>query len=146
MRIAVISDTHDRIPPELPGLIVRSDAIWHLGDVCTQSVFDRLAYLGPPIRVVRGNCDLVNHWPLVVDLREAGLRIRLMHVPPRMPVQDVDIIIHGHTHKPRNERMGTVLILNPGCITRPPRGVPPSFAWLTLETGRPPCWELMRLK
>lgn len=25
--------------------------------------------------------------------------------------------------------------LNPGCITRPNRGAPASFAWLTIENG-----------
>ena len=35
--------------------------------------------------------------------------------------------------------------LNPGCITRPNRGAPPSFAWLTLKKGAAPGWQLVRL-
>jgi uncharacterized protein len=35
--------------------------------------------------------------------------------------------------------------LNPGCITRPNRGAPASFAWLTVRRGKPPQWELVRL-
>ena len=34
MRIAVISDTHDRYPPGLPDRLREADEIWHLGDVC----------------------------------------------------------------------------------------------------------------
>jgi hypothetical protein len=35
--------------------------------------------------------------------------------------------------------------LNPGCITRPNRGAPASFAWLTIGRGKPFTWELVRL-
>src|SRR5437660_11364829 len=36
MRIAVISDTHNRVPPQLPELLAEADEIWHLGDVCDE--------------------------------------------------------------------------------------------------------------
>ena len=38
MRIAVISDTHDRFPLTLPARLKGADEIWHLGDVCEPAV------------------------------------------------------------------------------------------------------------
>ena len=77
---------------------------------------------GRPVIVVRGNCDSNFEWPLVLDLARGGLKFRLQHVPPDRPPDDVDVLLHGHTHVPRNERRGRVLFLNPGCVTRPNRG------------------------
>jgi predicted phosphodiesterase len=55
-------------------------------------------------------------------------------------------VLHGHTHVPRDETdpLG-VRWLNPGCITRPNRGAPASFAWLTVTRGKPLRWELVRV-
>ena len=90
---------------------------------------------GPPVTVVRGNCDSNIEWPLIVDLVRGGLRFRLQHIPPERPPENVDVVLHGHTHVPRNEKRGNVLFLNPGCVTRPkPR---PSVAWLELEETVP---------
>ena len=54
MRIAVISDTHDRLPGHVSAAIADADEIWHLGDVCMPSIIDTLKILGRPLRVVRG--------------------------------------------------------------------------------------------
>lgn len=29
-----------------------------------------------------------------------------------------DLVIHGHTHRKRDDKMGDVLVLNPGCAHR----------------------------
>jgi putative phosphoesterase len=57
MRVAVIADTHDRLPAKLPAQLAKADEIWHLGDVCAPAIIDQLSALGPPLRFVRGNCD-----------------------------------------------------------------------------------------
>jgi predicted phosphodiesterase len=95
--------------------------------------------------VVAGNCD-AHPWPLTLDLERAGLRFHLEHIPPRNPPRAAQVILHGHTHVPRDETdpLG-VRWLNPGCITRPNRGAPASFAWLRLERGRPLRWDLVLL-
>ena len=38
--------------------------------------------------------------------------------------------------------VGQTRYLNPGCITRPNRGAPASFAWLELRRGAPLRWEV----
>jgi putative phosphoesterase len=145
MRIAVLSDTHDHLPGHVIAAVAGADEIWHLGDVCFPAILEPLTQLGPPVRVVRGNCDSNDDWPLSLDLEREGFRIRLEHIPPRQPPQGIDLLFHGHTHVPRNERIGPVRYFNPGCITRPNRGAPASYAWLHLERGQPVEWTLERV-
>lgn len=142
MRIAVISDTHDKTPPALLASLAAADEIWHLGDVCGEFVLDELRAVGPPLKVVRGNCDSCMEWPLTLDFMRNGLSIRLVHIPPAHAPPGVDLLFHGHTHVPRNERVGGAIFLNPGCITRPNRGAPRSFAWLELPGGKESSWRL----
>ena len=145
MRIAVISDTHDRYPDTLPEQVRSADEIWHLGDVCAPDTLVEFQQLGPPLRVVMGNCD-AHTWPLTLDLEREGHRFHLVHIPPRRVPARARFVLHGHTHVPRDETdpLG-VRWLNPGCITRPNRGAPASFAWLTVRRGQPIEWELVRL-
>ena len=141
LRIFVLADTHNKFPPILESLAKGADEIWHLGDVCAERILDELRTIGPPVTVVRGNCDSNFEWPLTVDLKRGGLKLRLQHVPPERPPEGVDIILHGHTHVPRNEKRGGVWFLNPGCVTRPNRGAPSSVAWLEFR-DRKVNWSL----
>ena len=104
VRIFVLADTHDRLPENVSEIAKDADEIWHLGDVCAEAILDELRAIGPTVIVVRGNCDSNFEWPLVLDLTRGGLKFRLQHVPPDHPPDDVDVLLHGHTHVPRNER------------------------------------------
>ena len=145
MRIAVLSDTHNRLPLHLLHAIAGADEIWHLGDVTDESCLEGLHDLGAPLHVVRGNCDWNEAWPWVCDLEREGFSIRLIHIPPLMAPPGCDLLLHGHTHIPRNERIGETRFFNPGTVGKPNKGVPPSYAWLELTRGRPPRWEIVRL-
>ena len=142
MRIAVIADTHDRLPPRVLAAIRGADEIWHLGDVCTFTIEAALATAGIPLRIVRGNCDSNEDWPLTLDFTLEGFRIHLVHIPPTVAPPGVDLLFHGHTHVPRHETVGHTRFYNPGCITRPNRGAPASYAWLELTRGESPRWTL----
>ncbi len=144
MRIAVFADTHDRYPPSLPGRLKEADEIWHLGDVCAPELLEEFARLGPPLQVVRGNCDLHEAWPETLALERGGVACWLEHVPPARAPAGVAAVLHGHTHVPRDELRDGVRWLNPGCITRP-RGVAASFAWLTVARGKLTSWEHVRV-
>jgi putative phosphoesterase len=146
MRIAVIADTHDRYPPKLIDLLKPADEIWHLGDVCDPTVLIEFEQLRRPIRVVLGNNDDHAAWPLTLNLQRNGLRFHLEHIPPRHPPLHCDVVIHGHTHVPRDESLGGVRWLNPGCISRPNRGWGPSFGWLNFHPkAHAYDWELVTL-
>jgi uncharacterized protein len=144
MKILVVADTHNKLPAAVLDLASGANEIWHLGDVCEPTIIDDLEALGRPLTVVRGNCDWNSDWPLVVDLKRSGLRFRLQHIPPEIAPDDVDVVLHGHTHVPRKERRRGVLFLNPGCVTRPNRGSPKSVAWLEIQNGKIN-WRLVSL-
>ena len=145
MSIFVLADTHNKFPEKLSILAKEADEIWHLGDVCAERILDELRAIGPPVTVVRGNCDSNFDWPLIVDLVRGAKKFRLQHIPPDEPPHDVDVVLHGHTHVPRNEKRGGVLFLNPGCVTRPNRGAAPSVAWLEIVDGKIN-WRLVSLR
>jgi hypothetical protein len=143
MRIAVLSDTHDRYPPTLPARLRGADEIWHLGDVCDPETLTEFIQLGPPLLIVRGNCD-EHPWPLALELEREGAKFFLTHIPPGSVPPGLTAVLHGHTHVMRDEIIDGVRWLNPGCITRP-RGGSPSFAWLTVERGKLTRWQVVRL-
>ena len=145
MRIAVLADTHNRLPLHLPREIAGADEIWHLGDVTDASSLEPLCALGRPVLVVRGNSDFNMDWPLTLDLEREGFAIRLIHIPPFTGAPGIDLLLHGHTHVPRNERMGATRFLNPGSVGKPNHGAPTSYAWLELTRGLPPKWEIVRV-
>jgi uncharacterized protein len=144
IRIAVISDTHDKVPAGLPARLSGADEIWHLGDVCEPLTLAPFEALGKPMYTVLGNNEEHERWPLELRLERGGYRFYLTHIPPSRTPVGVQFVLHGHTHAPRDslDEAG-VRWLNPGCITRPTRSSPPSFAWLTIEPGRPPDWKLV---
>ena len=146
MRILVLADTHNHLPPKLDELAAGVDEIWHLGDVVAPSLLDSIGKIGPPVTIVRGNCDTSFDWPLLVDLERNGVRFRLTHIPPDRPPENVDVLLHGHTHVPRDEMLGGVRFLNPGCVTRPNRGAPASTAHLEISARGELKWQLTRLR
>lgn len=49
------------------------------------------------------------------------------------PMKKGDVLLHGHTHVLRAERKDGILILNPGSVSIPKEGNPPTYA--VLEDG-----------
>ena len=146
LSIAVLADTHDRYPPDLPARLEPADEIWHLGDVCAPDVLVEFARPGRPLHVVLGNNEDHHGWPLTLELEREGWRFFLVHIPPRRAPPGAQVVLHGHTHVPRDETDGDgVRWLNPGCISRPNRGARASFAWLTVERNRPLGWKLIQI-
>jgi putative phosphoesterase len=143
LRIAVIADTHDRLPNDVVEAIRSADEIWHLGDVTSDKIVDLLSGLGPRLRVVRGNCDENADWPWDQTVELHSIRFRLIHIPPKAVPKGIDILLHGHTHVPRDEKLGGVRFLNPGTLGMPNKGAPASYAWLTVADRL--TWELVRV-
>jgi len=146
LRIFVLADTHNHLPANIEALATGADEIWHLGDVCAPSILETLEQIGPPVTIVRGNCDSNFEWPLIVDLKRNGVSFQLVHIPPERSPENIDVLLHGHTHVPRNERREGVLFLNPGCVTRPNRGAAPSAANLEIAADGKLSWRTIKLR
>ena len=95
---------------------------------------------------VRGNCDtevdqMVLEFPVMADyciLSIDGKTLYATHghvynqnnLPP---LCEGDILIHGHTHVLKAEQMEGYILLNPGSVSIPKEGNPPTYA--VLENG-----------
>jgi hypothetical protein len=147
--IAVIADTHDKLPEAMLADLSRANEIWHLGDVKDPAILGRLREIGVPVFVVRGNRDTGaagEEWPMEVTLTRGGRTFRLIHMPPAPgKLGEVDFLLHGHTHVPRDEVVAAVRVLNPGTVGKPNQGVRPGYAWLEVSAEGEVEWRLVAL-
>jgi putative phosphoesterase len=118
-RIGLISDTHGLLRPEALEALRGSDHLIHAGDIGDGAILDRLAALAP-VTAVRGNND-VGAWaktlPETATLRLGGACIFVIHDLAELAshaVQSVDVVVCGHSHRPRVERTPRFLVVNPG--------------------------------
>lgn len=146
LRIAVLADTHDRLPPSMMEAIREADEIWHLGDVCEAATLDQIRALGPPVQVVRGNQDAQAEWPMSLDLTRLDQTFHLLHIPPATTPLGVQFLLHGHTHVPRDQTIGETRFLNPGAAGLANKGAPRSFAWLEIMERREPVFRLAPIR
>lgn len=143
MRIAVIADTHNRLPSSVRTAIAGADEIWHLGDICNRELLAELQGLGPPVEAIGGNCDPRGIAPETLVLERGGKKFLLVHIPTRTAPQGVDFLLHGHTHVPRDEQVGAARFLNPGSVGKANHGAAPSFAWLEIGKDGEISWTLV---
>lgn len=142
MRIGVIADTHGRVPAGVHEAFQGVSLILHAGDIGGEGVIAELETIARVV-AVRGNVDHDLTPPQYPDTRRLtldGADIFLCHEPFRAvnvtPIPD--IIIHGHTHIPKNSREGRTLWLNPGAAGKPQFGQDKrTVALLTLGEGEP---------
>jgi hypothetical protein len=143
-QIAVIADTHDHFPDAVGQKLDEASEIWHLGDVCRTATLRKIQRLGPPLTVVLGNNDHFQPWPPEVTLQRNGVNFRLIHIPPSASkMGKTNVLLHGHTHVPRDEIIEGVRILNPGAICRANKGAPPSYAWLAVTPDGKVEWSIV---
>jgi putative phosphoesterase len=144
MKIAVIADTHGKLPSAALGDLRKAREIWHLGDFCDLATLEAVRRIGPPVHAVRGNNDYGLDLPVSLALDRCGRSFYLIHIPPQR-AEGPDFLLHGHTHVPRDEMLGGTRFLNPGTIGKPNKGVPTSYAWLTIASDGTITWEVVRL-
>ncbi len=137
--IAVISDTHGRLPETIARATGKAKQIIHCGDIDQPAILKRLQQIAPVI-AVRGNMDRKAAFPDLPDdqfITIATTTIYIRHDPDRIDLDPraagVQIVLHGHTHCPRRERIDDVLYLNPGSACWPRHGYPPSMALLSIQ-------------
>ncbi len=101
--------------------------------------------LAPNLVVVLGNNDWGLSSPLTLDLERGGERFHLVHIPPRETPEGEGWLLHGHTHVPRDERVGGRRVFNPGSAGLANKGAPLSVAILERREGKPFVPSLIRL-
>lgn len=145
MKIAVIADTHGRLPAQVAESIRAADEIWHLGDFADATMVGAIRRLGPPFQGVLGNCDSGIDLPMELRLERGGHSFRLIHIPPAK-LDGADFLLHGHTHMPRDEKVGATRVLNPGTVSKPNHGAPPSYAWLGIDGRGAVSWSVVPVR
>jgi putative phosphoesterase len=143
MRIAVVSDTHSLLRPEVLPALVGAEHILHAGDVGDMEILDKLGTIAP-VNAVRGNVDkggAFGKLPQSDTFRLGGALIHILHNIDDLDLTpeaaDIRVVIYGHSHKPSVEMRNGVLYLNPGSIGPRRFSLPVTFAWLTLGEGEP---------
>ena len=143
MLLLVFSDSHGATAPMLRLVEEKKpDAVAHLGDYTRDAQALRAAFPALELHALRGNCD----WAESAKIPE-GLFFELSGVPVfachghRYGVKTgldalcnagyfsgARLVLFGHTHIPLKERVGEMLLLNPGSARR-------TYAELELADG-----------
>ena len=170
MRLLVLSDVHgsrertlDILRSEMAAPIgSHPDYLLFLGDGLRD--IDELAYYGEfaalPVLSVRGNCDFfgASDTPELRELTLGGIRTMMMHghrygvkagvtrAAAFAASKDCDLLLFGHTHIPRNERLEAgqtvgdlvlhkpLVLFNPGSV-----GYSGSFGLVTITDAGISC-------
>ena len=117
MNLAILSDTHGLLRPEVAEHLKTADAILHGGDVNKPGIVDQLERYAP-LYVVRGNND--KEWaeqlPHDLTVTLGGVTFYLVHNKKEVPADltGIDAVVFGHSHKYLLEERDGVLWLNPG--------------------------------
>ena len=130
-------------------LVILGDLLYHgprndlPEEYAPKGVISMLNEMKREIYAVRGNCEaeidqMVLEFPVLADyciLNIDGKTLYATHghiynqdnLPP---IQEGDILVHGHTHVLRAEQMDGYILLNPGSVSIPKEGNPPTYAVL----------------
>ena len=146
MRIGIISDTHGLLRPEAVERLAGVDHILHAGDIGRPDVIENLRKIAPTT-AVRGNVDSGDWaaaYPMTAQVTLGGRSFHVLHNLAELDFDPaaagVDVIVSGHSHRPRIETIGGVLYLNPGSAGPRRFSLPIALATLELSGERmQPC-------
>jgi putative phosphoesterase len=148
--LVVLSDTHSDAGHELAGrareAVAEADAVVHAGDFTAPAALDAFQEVADALHAVHGNTDAAavrERLPPARTVTALGLRIAVTHRREGGDTglvmfgreRGADLVVSGHTHRPRVEaaEAGPAL-LNPGSHADP-RGGPASHAELVRAAG-----------
>ncbi|TMD16551.1 MAG: metallophosphoesterase family protein [Chloroflexi bacterium] len=122
MKIGLLADTQGSFDIEaLLAYVAKEfagvDEIWHAGDWGSADVLEGLRRLGRLV-VVNGN-------PTTIEGTIGRWRLGMVHDLDKQRARwaaGFDVVIHGHTHRFRDEVIGRTRFINPGTATRPQFG------------------------
>ena len=146
-KIAVLSDTHGLLRPEVTKLAQSCEIILHAGDFDNQKVLEELKAVAP-VYAVRGNND--RGWAANLgkerEITLFGLRIYMVHNIKHLQkdLSGIDIIVYGHSHKYEERRDGGICYLNPGSCGPRRFRLPVTMAVLEVEEGER-VWQFRKI-
>lgn len=120
MRIGIISDTHGLLRPEAIKQLAGADHIIHAGDIGAPEVIEGLRKIAPTT-AIRGNIDAgewAKDYPDTKLVVLGGRALYVLHNLKDMKLDPAasgfDVVISGHSHRPKIEIKNGVLYVNPG--------------------------------
>ena len=147
MRVLIVSDTHGRHYNFDDALeqVGKIDYLVHLGDVEGEEWYYE-TLTGCPVYMLAGNNDLFSRSMQQMEIK-FGKKVAFMAHGHQYFVsrgtedilregkrRGVDIIMHGHTHKPYIKEVDGITILNPGSLTLPRQeGRRPSYIVMEID-------------
>ena len=124
--------------PEARIVLEGCDAIIHAGDIGQPEVLEELRQIAP-LTAIRGNvdkwaCDMADTAIVAVD----GRRIYILHDLKALNIDPkragFDVVVSGHSHKPRIAEDDGVLYVNPGSAGPRRFSLPVVLALLTVSS------------
>lgn len=140
VQVAIVSDTHGSVAPEILEVVAGCDLVVHAGDVGSAQVLQTLRTCVDEVLAVRGNNDIASKWPAgevsVLSCLPQELRVALpggdlvvvhghdvgtgpqrhRHLRRRYP--DARGIVYGHSHRLVFDCAENPWVLNPGAAGR----------------------------
>jgi len=165
VRVAILSDTHGHVCPNVLQVVETCDMAVHAGDIGSSRVLDVLQAAAGSVHAVRGNNDVPGLWaneelsvlnvlPRVAQLQLPGgsLKVEHGHVHGhsspdlgrlRAAHPDARVIVYGHTHRLLVDREAEPWVLNPGAAGRIRNQGGPSCLVLVASTDS---WRVEKFK
>jgi uncharacterized protein len=120
IRCGIISDTHGMFRSNIIRVFRDVHHIFHSGDIGKPAVLRELETIAP-VTAVLGNIDIPAWYPELQKtaiFKIGGKRIMVLHDLNELDLDpaaaEIDIVIHGHTHKPHARNKKDVWYVNPG--------------------------------
>ena len=138
IRVAVMADTHGVLRPEVERILETCDMVIHAGDFDNQMLYHKLN-VDQPLYAVRGNND--RGWSgglgQVNRFEIGGVKFIMAHERVDIPsvLQDIQVVIFGHSHMYYQQEISGRLWLNPGSCGYKRFTLPLSMAVMTIEDG-----------
>jgi putative phosphoesterase len=140
-RIGLISDTHGLLRKSAVEALAESDIIIHAGDIDTPEIIDRLKKIAPVFPVC-GNMDRNTNnaaLPKYEIVEMDGMAIYVLHDLYQLDLDPAaagfEVVVSGHSHRPRIRYRDGVLYINPGSAGPKRFTLPISVGMLEIEDG-----------
>ena len=166
LKIAIVSDTHSVISPDILNSIKSCDQIIHACDICGAHILEQLKQICPVVTAVCGNNDAPSLWaedeiavvstlPAIAEIELPGGTVVIehghkhgMHQPDhgslRAMHSHAKVIVYGHTHTMLVDDDAKPWVINPGAAgaTRTRGG--PSCLILTASADKE--WDIEMIR